>query len=88
MSSTRKIETCFSIPEEIIQNVPLGGRIYYSLQSCERLAKDQEISEIVKEYKIPLLSTPAQKKEPLNTPLKLDSHLQEKFVLFASMKAF
>ena len=57
-------------PEELKQNIPLGGRISHFVQSWEKLTKDQEILEIVKGYKIPLLRTPVQEKVPLNTPLK------------------
>ena len=35
-------------PEELNQNVPLGGRISHFAQSWEKLTKDQEILEIVK----------------------------------------
>ena len=49
-------------PEELKQNVPLGGRISHFVQSWEKLTKDQEILEIVKGYKIPLLRTPVQEK--------------------------
>ena len=74
-SSTRKIRTRSSfckrnVPREIKPNVPLGGRISHFLQSCENLTKDQEILEIVKGYKIPLLKTPVQEKIPMNTSLK------------------
>ena len=57
-------------PEELKQNVPLGGRISHFVQSWEKLSKDHEILEIVKGYEIPLLRTPVQEKIPLNTPLK------------------
>ena len=57
-------------PEELKQNVHLGGRISHFVQSWEKLSKDHEILEIVKGYKIPLLRTPVQEKIPLNTPLK------------------
>ena len=42
-------------PEELKQNVPLGGRISHFEQSWEKLTKDQEILEIMKGYKIPLV---------------------------------
>ena len=35
-------------PEELKQNIPLGGRISHLVQSQEKLTKDQEILEIVK----------------------------------------
>ena len=57
-------------PEKLKPNVRLGGRISHFLQSWENLTKDQEILEIVKGYKIPLLKTPVQEKIPMNTSLK------------------
>ena len=57
-------------PEELKQNVPLGGASSHFVQSWEKLTKDQEILEIVKGYKIPLLRPPVQEKIPLNTLLK------------------
>ena len=57
-------------PRELKQNVPREERISYFFQSCEKLSKDQEILEIVKGYKIPLLRTQVQEKIPLNPPLK------------------
>ena len=42
-------------PEELKQNVPLGGRISHFEQSWEKLTKDQEILEMMKGYKIPLV---------------------------------
>ena len=42
-------------PEELKQNVPLGGKISHFEQSWEKLTKDQEILEIMKGYKIPLV---------------------------------
>ena len=57
-------------PEELKQNVPLGGRISNFVQSWEKLTKDQGILEIAKGYKIPLLRTPVQAKICLNTPPK------------------
>ena len=56
-------------PEELKENVPLGGRISHFVQFYEKLTQDHEILEIVKGYKIPLLRTPIQEKVPLNTPL-------------------
>ena len=58
-----------TFPEELKQNVPLGVRISHFEQSWKKLTKDQEILEIVKGYKIPLLRTPVQEKIPLNKPL-------------------
>ena len=55
---------------ELKQNVPREERISYFFQSFEKLSKDQEILEIVKGYKIPLLRTQVQEKVPLNPPLK------------------
>ena len=49
-------------PEELKKYIPLGGRISHFVQSWEKLTKDQEILEIVKGYKIPLLRTPVQEK--------------------------
>ena len=40
-------------PGELKQNVPLGGRISYFVLSWEKLTKDQEILEIVKDTKFP-----------------------------------
>ena len=57
-------------PRELKQNVPREERISYFFQSFEKLSKDQEILEIVKGYKIPLLRTQVQEKIPLNPPLK------------------
>ena len=57
-------------PEELKQNVPLGGRISHIVQSWEKITKDQEILEKVKGYKIPLLRTPVQEKISLNTSKK------------------
>ena len=55
------VKTMF--PEELKQqDVPLGGRISRFIQSWEKLTKDQEILEIMKEYKIPLLRTPVREK--------------------------
>ena len=62
-------------PEELKQNVPLGRRISHFVQSWEKFTKDQEIVEIVKGYKIPLLRTTVQDKTPLNKPLKRKSEL-------------
>ena len=56
--------------EELKQNVPLGERICNFVQSWEKFTKYQEILEIAKRYKIPLLRTTVQKKIPLNIPLK------------------
>ena len=73
-------------PGELKQNVPLGGRISYFVLSWEKLTKDQEILEIVKGYKIPLLKTPVQENIPLNIPLKKkvsqnkDQHAQNQFL--------
>ena len=57
-------------PRELKQNVPREEIISYFFQSFEKLSKDQEILEIVKGYKIPLLRTQVQEKIPLNPPLK------------------
>ena len=57
-------------PEKLKQNVLLGERICNFVQSWEKLTKYQEILEITKRCKIPLLRTPVQKKIPLNAPLK------------------
>ena len=54
-------------PGELKQNVPLGRKTSHFVQSWEKLTKDQEILEIAKEYKIPLLRTLVQEK---NRPLK------------------
>ena len=73
-------------PGELKQNVPLGGRISYFVLSWEKLTKDQEILEIVKGYKIPLLKTLVQENIPLNIPLKKkvsqnkDQHAQNQFL--------
>ena len=56
-------------PRELKQNVPREERISYFFQSFEKLSKDQEILEIVKGYKIPLLRTQVQEKISLNPPL-------------------
>ena len=69
-------------PEELKQNVPLGGRISYIVQSWEKITKDQEILEKVKGYKIPLLRTTVQEKISLNTSLKET----QKFLLEKEMK--
>ena len=47
-------------PEELKQNVTLGGMICHLVQSWEKLRKDQEILERVKGFKILLLRTPDQ----------------------------
>ena len=73
-------------PEELKQNVPPGGRISHFVQSWEKLTKVEEILEIVKGYKIPLLRTPVKDtspgKNPLNKPLKEN----QKFVVEKEMK--
>ena len=74
-SSTRKIRTRSSfskinVPEGIKTKCSSRRKIFHFVQSGEKLTKYQEILEIVKVYKIPLLRTPIPEKLPLNTPLK------------------
>ena len=47
-----------------ILTVPLAGRLVHFLDGCEKLTKDQNILQIVKEYQILFLCGPKQKKEP------------------------
>ena len=49
-------------PEELKQNVPLGGTTSHIFQSWEKLTKDQAVLEIVNRFKTPLLRTPVQEK--------------------------
>ena len=60
-------------PEELKQNVLLGGKVSHFVQFWEKLTKDQEISEIMKGYKILLLRsvTSPEKKFSGYTPKKI-----------------
>ena len=47
--------------------VPLAGRIKYFSQSWKKITQDQEILNIVEEYKIPFFQIPTQKRTPRQT---------------------
>ena len=47
-----------------IPNIPLAGRLAYSIAAWEKVTQDQEILSIVKGYETPFVSLPFQEKIP------------------------
>ena len=69
-------------PEKIVQ-APLAGRIKFFLQNWQQVTRDQRILDIVKGWKIPLLTKPKQRRPP--KPFLLSP--QEKLIIDQEVQA-